>query len=49
MDSSSDYKIKSVEISTNGVNELYLDVEWEGDEHIEYYEIRVLNKYNECI
>lgn len=36
-----DYKIKSVVISTDGRNEIYFDVEWEGNEIPDYYELRV--------
>ena len=49
MSENRDYKIKSVEISTNGINELYLDIEWEGDNQIEYYEIRVLDRNREWL
>ena len=41
MSSNSEYKIKNVAITTNGVDELYLDVEWEGDENLEYFELRI--------
>ena len=36
-----DYKIKSVEITTNGRNEIYFDIEWVGDSMLDYYELRV--------
>ena len=39
--STTDYKIKSVVISTDGSNEIYFDVEWEGNEIPDYYELRV--------
>lgn len=41
MRTNTDYKIKNVTISTNGRNELYFDIEWEGDRNIDYYELRV--------
>lgn len=44
MNTNNDYKIKSVEVSTNGVNEIYLDVEWEGNQYIDYYELRVSDR-----
>lgn len=34
MDKNGNYKIKNVSVSTNGQNELYFDVEWEGNEHL---------------
>ncbi|MBO5856376.1 MAG: hypothetical protein J6Q62_06935 [Alistipes sp.] len=42
MNTNSNYRITSVKVSTNGVNELYFDVEWEGDEALDYLELRVL-------
>lgn len=44
MNTNSNYKIKNVAISTNGRNELYFDVEWEGDNTLDYYELRVLDE-----
>ena len=41
MSTNNDYKIKNVTITTNGRNELYFDVEWEGDENLDYYELRI--------
>ena len=41
MDKNTDYKIKNVAVSTNGRNEFYFDVEWEGDENLDYFELRV--------
>ena len=41
MDKNTDYKIKNVAVSTNGQNEIYFDVEWEGDENLDYFELRV--------
>ena len=41
MNANNDYRIKSVTVSTNGRNELYFDVEWEGDDKLDYYELRV--------
>ena len=41
MDKNTDYKIKNVAVSTNGRNEIYFDVEWEGDENLEYFELRI--------
>ena len=40
MSNSTDFKIKNVEVSTNGCNEIYFDVEWEGDENLDYFELR---------
>ena len=42
MKTNSNYRITSVKVSTNGVNELYFDVEWEGDEALDYLELRIL-------
>jgi hypothetical protein len=36
-----DYKIKNVKITTNGCNEIYFDIEWDGDNKLDYYELRV--------
>lgn len=41
MSKSTDYKIKNVAVSTNGQNEIYFDIEWEGDENLDYFELRV--------
>ena len=41
MSKNTDYKIKNVAVSTNGRNEIYFDVEWEGDENLEYFELRI--------
>lgn len=41
MSMNADYKIKNVAVSTNGRNEIYFDVEWEGDENLEYFELRI--------
>ena len=49
MSTNSEYIIKNVAISTNGVDELYLDVEWEGDETIDFYELRILDKHKEYV
>ncbi|MBR3977931.1 MAG: hypothetical protein IKJ95_08935 [Bacteroidaceae bacterium] len=43
-----DYRIKSVELSTNGHKELYFDVEWDGNEP-DYYELRVFDKNRNCL
>lgn len=40
MNTNNDYKIKSVAVSTNGCNEIYFDVEWEGDDRLDYFELR---------
>ena len=40
--------IESVEISTNGCNELYFDVKWSGRE-LDYYELRVFDKERNCL
>ena len=42
MDINSGYRIKSVAVSTNGRNEIYFDVEWEGDDNLDYFELRIL-------
>jgi hypothetical protein len=42
MNTNTDYRINSVKVSTNGINELYFDVEWEGDENLDYLELRIL-------
>ena len=42
MDINTDYRIKNVIVSTNGRNEIYFDVEWEGDENLDYFELRIL-------
>ena len=39
--STNNYKINNVTITTNGRNELYFDVECEGDRNIDYYELRI--------
>ena len=49
MSTNSEYIIKNVAISTNGIDELYLDVEWEGDETIDFYELRILDKHKEYV
>ena len=49
MSTNGEYIIKNVAISTNGVDELYLDVEWEGDDTIEFYELRILDKHKEYV
>ena len=36
-----DYKIKNVKITTNGRNEIYFDIEWDGDNKLDYYELRI--------
>ena len=41
MSKNTDYKIKNVTVSTNGRNEIYFDVEWEGDDKLDYFELRV--------
>ena len=40
MNTNNDFKIKSVAVSTNGCNEIYFDVEWEGDDCLDYFELR---------
>lgn len=47
MSTNSEYKINKVAISGNGINELYLDIEWEGDNYLDYYELRVLDRNKE--
>lgn len=41
MSKNTDYKIKNVTVSTNGRDEIYFDVEWEGDENLDYFELRI--------
>jgi hypothetical protein len=41
MNSNNAYKIKNISVSTNGRNEIYLDIEWEGDDKLDYLELRV--------
>ena len=41
MSMNTDYKIKNVAVSTNGRNEIYFDVEWEGDDKLDYFELRI--------
>ena len=49
MSTNSDYRINKVSISGNGTDELYLDVEWEGDNYLDYYELRVLDRNRKCV
>ena len=49
MSTNNEYIIKNVAISTNGIDELYLDIEWEGDETIDFYELRILDKHKEYV
>ena len=35
------YKINNVTVTSNGRNTLYFDVEWEGDDDLDYYELRI--------
>ena len=42
MDKNTDYRIKNVTVSTNGRNEINFDVEWESDENLDYFELRIL-------
>lgn len=49
MSKNTDYRIKNVAVLTNGQNEIYFDVEWEGDENIDFYELRILDKDKECV
>ena len=49
MNTNSEYKINKVAISGNGINELYLDIEWEGDNYLDYYELRVLDRNKEYV
>jgi hypothetical protein len=47
MSKNTNYKIKNVEISTNGHNEIYFDIDWEGDNQLDYYELRVWERDKE--
>ena len=49
MSKNTDYKIKNVAVLTNGQNEIYFDIEWEGDERIDFYELRILDKHMEHV
>lgn len=49
MSTNSEYKINKVAISGNGINKLYLDIEWEGDNYLDYYELRVLDRNKEYV
>ena len=49
MNKNSEYKINKVAISGNGINELYLDIEWDGDNYLDYYELRVLDRNKEYV
>ena len=49
MSTNSEYKINKVAISGNEINELYLDIEWEGDNYLDYYELRVLDRNKEYV
>ena len=49
MSKNTDYRIKNVAVLTNGQNEIYFDVEWEGDENIDFYELRILDKDKEHV
>jgi hypothetical protein len=40
MNSNNAYKIKNISVSTNGRNEIYLDIEWKGDDKLDYLELR---------
>ena len=41
MNRNNDYKIKNVSITTNGRNELYFNVDWDGDKELDAYELRI--------
>jgi hypothetical protein len=41
MSVNNEYKIRNVVVSTNGHNEVYFDVEWEGDKSLDSLELRV--------
>ena len=41
MSANNEYKIKNVAVSTNGHNEVYFDVEWDGDKSLDSLELRV--------
>lgn len=49
MSTNNEYTINKVVISGNGINELYFDVEWGGDNYPDYYELRVLDKNKACV
>ena len=48
MSANRDYKIKNVSVSTNGRNEIYFDVEWDGDKNDDYFDLRVYEDGEEC-
>ena len=41
MSTNNNYRIKNVAVSTNGRNEIYFNVEWEGNNKLDYYEVRI--------
>ena len=47
MSLNSEHKINKAAISGNWINELCLDIEWEGDNYLDNYEFRVLNRNKE--
>ena len=50
MSVNTNYRIKNVSVSTNGRNEIYFDVYWEGDENIDYIELRIWESdKNNCL
>lgn len=48
MSTNNNYKINNVEVSTNGQNEIYFDIDWQGDDYLDYYELRVYEEGEEC-
>ena len=48
MSTNNNYKINNVEVSTNGQNEIYFDIDWQGDDYLDYYELRVYEEDEEC-
>ena len=49
MNANSNYEITSVSLSTNGHRELYFDVVWQGNENLDYFELRVLDASHQCV
>lgn len=49
VDGAASYVINSVEVSTNGHKEMYVDVEWSGDNTLDYYELRVFDCKRDCL
>lgn len=49
MNTTQDFKVKNVKVSTDGHKKLYFDVELEGDVGKDYCELRVFDSNRECL